>query len=247
MKPAIVFLHGIGSSSAGWAPQIAHFGNTHAALGWNAPGYGGRKPKSALTFESLSRLLAADLDAFGIIKAVVVGHSFGGMVAQQFVRDFPSRVTRLVLVSTSPAFGNPDGEFQKQFIASRLAPLDRGNGMVGMAQKAVEEMTGEDADPGGLALARRTMADVPEASYRAAVALLATFNLRAALEDIAVPTLVLAGERDALSPAPMMRRMAERIPGALYRELPGAGHLLPFERPAAFNAEVEAFLAVAAT
>lgn len=242
MKPAIVFLHGIGSSSAGWAPQIAHFGNTHAALGWNAPGYGGRESKGALTFNELSRLLAADLDAFGIARAITVGHSFGGMVAQQFVQDFPRRVTRLVLVNTSPAFGNPDGEFQRRFIADRLAPLDQGGSMASMAQEAIEGMAGDNADREGLALATRTMSKVPEESYRAAVALLTTFDLRSALQDIAVPTLVLAGERDSLSPAPMMRRMAERIPGALYREIPGAGHLLPFERPATFNSEVEAFL-----
>lgn len=243
MKSAIVFLHGITSSSAGWAFQVAHFQPTHLALAWNAPGYGGRKPEGTFSFEGLAERLANDMDAFGIAEAVLVGHSFGGMVAQQFVRDFPRRVAGLALVNTSPAFGNPEGEFQKRFIADRLAPLDRGEGMAGMAGEAVGRMAGGDADPEGLGLARRVMGEVSEASYRAAVALLPTFDLRSALAGISVPALVLAGERDTLSPAPMMQRMAQRIPGAAYREFPGAGHLLPFERPAAFNAAVETFLA----
>ncbi|MGE0214014.1 MAG: alpha/beta fold hydrolase, partial [Parvibaculaceae bacterium] len=138
MRPAIVFLHGITGSATGWTRQIAHFESAHQALAWNAPGYGGRRRADGpLTFEGLAALLASDLDAFGIANAALIGHSFGGMVAQQFVRDFPQRVTHLVLANTSPAFGNPDGEFQKRFIADRLAPLDRGLGMDELALTAI--------------------------------------------------------------------------------------------------------------
>jgi len=83
---------------------------------------------------------------------------------------------------------------------------------------------------------------VPEASYRAMMLALMGFDLREALPRIAVPTLVVAGSRDTNAPAPMMARMAERIPGAAYVCLQGAGHLAPVERPAAFNAALESFL-----
>jgi 3-oxoadipate enol-lactonase len=86
------------------------------------------------------------------------------------------------------------------------------------------------------------MAAVPEASYRAMMLALMGFDLREALPRISVPTLVLAGAKDTNAPAGMMARMAERIPGAAYVCLEGAGHLAPLERPAAFNAALERFL-----
>lgn len=243
MKPALVFLHGIGGAANGWPRQIAHFETSHTALGWNAPGFGGRAMGADFTFAGLARQFIADLDAFGIDKAAVVGHSFGGMVAQQVAKDFSPRLSHLVLIGTSPAFGNPQGDFQKQFVADRLQPLKHGQSMADVAAASVPAMIGEGADADGVAQAMACMSAVPPQSYRAAVELLVTFDLRGALSDIAVPTLLIVGEKDQQAPAGMMRRMAEKIPGAAFTQIAGAGHLLPFEQPAAFNAALEAFLA----
>jgi 3-oxoadipate enol-lactonase len=147
-----------------------------------------------------------------------------------------------VLAQTSPAFGRPDGEWQRDFIAARLGPLDRGETMRDLAPRLVAELVGDDADPDGLALARDCMGAVPEASYRAMMLALIGFDLRAALPRFAAPTLVLAGSKDANAPAPMMQRMADKIPGAAYVCLEGVGHLAPLERPEEFSDAVERFL-----
>ena len=86
------------------------------------------------------------------------------------------------------------------------------------------------------------MAGVPESTYRAAVAALVAFDRRANLPHIAVPTLVVTGEHDRTAAPDVARKMAERIPGATCRILPGAGHLLNIEQPDAFNALLLAFL-----
>jgi 3-oxoadipate enol-lactonase len=86
------------------------------------------------------------------------------------------------------------------------------------------------------------MASVPSATYRATMLALMGFDLRAALKNIAVPTLVLSGARDNNAPAPMMAKMATYIPAATYVEIEGAGHLLNLERPDAFNAALDQFL-----
>ena len=83
---------------------------------------------------------------------------------------------------------------------------------------------------------------VPEASYRATMLALMGFDLRQALKDIAVPTLVLSGSKDKNAPAPMMAKMATYIPSASYVELEGVGHLANLERPGAFNAALDQFL-----
>ena len=239
MTPDLVFLHGVGGSREAWAPQARAFGRDYRVTSWNVPGYGGRPLPNDLNFAGLARSLIEELDAE---RFALVGHSFGGMVAQQVARDFPDRLSCLVLSGTSPAFGNPDGDFQKRFIAQRLEPLDAGRTMADLAPSIVASLVGDGADEDGLEIARRCMSQVPEATYRAVLKLIVTFDLRDALAAISCPTLVLAGETDKSAPAAMMERMAARIPGAEFAVLAGAGHLANLERPDAFNAKLSAFL-----
>lgn len=235
----LVFLHGVGGSREAWAPQAQAFGKDYRVTSWNVPGYGGRPLPNDLSFAGLARNLIEELDTE---RFALVGHSFGGMVAQQVAKDFPERLSCLVLSGTSPAFGNPDGDFQKRFIAQRLEPLDAGKTMADLAPSIVASLVGDDPDEGGLEIARRCMSQVPEATYRAVLNLIVTFDLRDALASIACPTLVLAGENDKSAPAAMMERMSARIPGAKFATLPGAGHLANLEQPDAFNAPLSDFL-----
>jgi pimeloyl-ACP methyl ester carboxylesterase len=96
--------------------------------------------------------------------------------------------------------------------------------------------------PAPLAAAQAMMAGVPVATYRRAVTALVAFDRRLSLPQIAGPTLVITGEHDATAPPEVSRRMAERIPGATCSIVPGAGHLLNLEQPAAFNAALLAHL-----
>ncbi len=242
MSADLVFLHGIGGSSLSWAPQEAAFSESHRVVCWNAPGFGGRALPEYISFASIAWQLADDLRDLGIERAVLVGHSFGGMVAQQMARDFPERVSALVLSGTSSAFGKPDGDFQRAFVAARLDPLERGETLADMADEMVESIVGKDADAEGVALAKQCMAQVPPETYRAVVRLIVTFDLREALGAIACPTLLIAAENDPNAPSAMMQRMAGRIPGARFRTIAGAGHLANLERPQAFNDILNAFL-----
>jgi len=174
---------------------------------------------------------------------VLVGHSIGGMIVQQFLADHPGIAGGAVLAETSPAFGKPDGDWQRAFIAARLGPLDRGATMRDLADGMVDDLVGDDPDPRGLAAARASMAEVPDATYRAMVLALMGFDQRAALARIDVPTLLISGTRDDNAPAAMMAKMAARIPGARYVELAGVGHLANLERPDVFNAVLDDFLA----
>ena len=148
----------------------------------------------------------------------------------------------LVIAASSPAFGNSNGDFQTQFVAQRLAPLDAGQTMADVAQALIPRMVAPGYQGPGLALAHRCMAAVPPATYRAALHALVQFEQRAALPTITVPVLCLAAEHDRTAPPNVMERMAQKIPGARYACLAGAGHLLHYEQPEAFNAELEKFL-----
>jgi 3-oxoadipate enol-lactonase len=240
--PPLVFLHGIGGAARAWRGQLEAFGDRYRTIAWDMPGYGGSAPLPHVSIAALADALQDFLQQAGATKPTLVGHSIGGMIVQQWLAKNLGIASAIVLAQTSPAFGKPDGDWQKSFIGARLGPLDRGETMVSLAPTLVKELAGDDPDPGGMELARDCMASVPEATYRATMLALIGFDLRSALKDIAVPTLLLSGSKDNNAPAPMMAKMATYIPSATYVELEGVGHLANLERPGAFNSALDQFL-----
>jgi len=242
-RPLAVLLHGIGGGREGWAttgPALAAAGFT--ALAVDLPGYGHSPALAEPSIEAFADAVRRLIEAAAQGPALVVGHSLGGMVAQALAATAPGSVGALVLAGTSPAFGPGDGAWQREFVAARLAPLDAGLGMPGLAARLVPAMAGRDAAPAPLAAAESLMAGVPEATYRAVLPALARFDRRAALAAIAVPTLVLAGEDDRTAPPAVGERMAARIAQAECRVLPRTGHLLMLETPMAFDAALIDFV-----
>ena len=241
-KIPLGFLHGSGGAARAWRGQLGAFGDRYRAIAWDMPGYGGSAPLAAVSIATLAGALQDFLGQIGATRPILVGHSIGGMVVQEWLVKYPTIAAAVVLAQTSPAFGKADGEWQKSFIAARLGPLDRGETMVSLAPALVRELVGDDPDTSGMELARDCMAGVPEASYRACMLALLGFDRRHALQEIKVPTLVLSGSKDKNAPAPMMAKMAGFIPSASYVELQGIGHLANLERPDAFNSTLDQFL-----
>ena len=239
---ALVFLHGIGGAARAWRRQIAAFGDRYHAIAWDMPGYGGSAPLAIASMATLADALQDFLDQVGATKPVLVGHSIGGMIVQQWLLNHRETAAAVVLAQTSPAFGKSNGDWQKSFIEARLGPLDRGETMRSLSPTLVKDLVGDDPDAGGMEVARDCMATVPEASYRASMLALLGFDQRSALKEIKVPTLVLSGSKDKNAPAPMMAKMATYIPSATYVELDGVGHLVNLESPEIFNAALDQFL-----
>jgi len=235
----VVLLHGIGG--AAWGPTLPALAPARV-LDWPLPGYGGTPMLPETSFAAWATALREALDRAGIPRADILGHSIGGMLAQEFALTFPERVRRLVLYATTPAFGGRDPAFADQFLRERLAPLEAGRSMPQLAAESLPPMLGPEAPRGAAEAAVAAMAAVPEPAYRATVRCLTTFNRRDDIGRIAAPTLLLAGERDPLAPPRTMERMQQAIRGARLVVLPGAGHLAHLEYPDAFNAAVGAFL-----
>lgn len=240
---ALLFLHGVSGGAQGAAailPAITPDG--WRGLAWDMPGYGASAPINPLDFDGLADAVVALLDAAGLKEAVLVGHSLGGMIALHTVARHPARVCGLVLACCTPAFGTHSGPLQQAFLARRLGPLDEGATMRELAVELIPTMVGPDADPELIHAQVDVMGDIPPDSYRAAMRALVSFDQRAALASIEVPTLVVAGLHDGVSQAPVVRTMADRMPQARFIAL-DAGHLAPFEAPEAFAGQVQHFLA----
>jgi len=241
-KTPLIFLHGIGGAARAWRSQVVRFGNRYRAIAWDMPGYGGSAALTNPTIATLAEALRDFLHQIDAKRPILVGHSIGGMIVQQWLTKHPREAAAVVLAQTSPAFGKAEGDWQKQFVEARFGPLDRGETMQTLAPSLVKELVGDNPDAGGMEIARNCMGSVPEASYRAMVLALLGFDQRKALGNIAVPTLVLSGSRDKNAPAPMMAKMATYIPSATYVDLNGAGHLVNLEQPEAFDAALDQFL-----
>jgi len=239
----LLFLHGVGGGRAAWDRQVPYFAQLgYRALAWDQPGYGGSPLLEPYDLEQVAGALRRLIESLGGEPVVLVGHSMGGMIAQEACARFPQLVKGLVLGFTSPSFGGGSREFVDKFVAARIAPLDQGRSMAQIAAMLMPAMRGSKSLPEGLAQAERIMGAIPPATYRKAVQLLTTFDRRAALPAIAVPTLLVAGGDDRVAPAPVLERMAQKIPGAEYVLLAGCGHLGPLDQPEEFNQALRGFL-----
>lgn len=238
----VVFLHGIGGQPELFRPQLAAFGAAHRCIAWEMPGYGRTSLPKETSFAALADALGRLMDRAAAPRAHLVGHSMGGMVALEFAAKAPERVLSLTMSGSSAAFGGSSGAWQADFIAKRTKPLDEGKGMAGIAADVVDGLLGDAPDPAARAAAIAAMSAIPEASYRAALACLVTFDRRDALASLAMPVLLVAGTHDTVASPELMQKMQTKIPGARYVEIAGAGHLANIEKPQAFNDALATFL-----
>ena len=240
---AVFMLHGVGGGHRAFdatLPSIAQAG--YRAIAWDTPGYGASLAVAPLTMDVFAEGLLSLIRLVGAKRTVVLGHSMGGMIAQEAYARQPSAIDGLVLFATSAAFGKPGGDWQKEFLQSRFAALDSGLGMAGLAPVLVDGMLALGARQEARAAAIALMSGVPEATYRAALAAIVSFNRLDNLPHIEVPVMCLACDEDKTAPPAVMEKMALKMPHAHYQCLAHAGHLGNMEQAQAFNAAVLDFL-----
>ncbi len=244
----VLMLHGIGGGHLAFAPQVETLASQgYRAVAWDMPGYGRSPPIEPYTFKGLAQSCITLIEALQGGPVTLLGHSMGGMVAQEVVARRPELVSRLILCGTSPSFGKPDGDWQREFISQRTAPLDAGQTMADLAAVLVPQMIGPGSLPEGVKLATHCMSGVNAAAYRRALECIVTFDRRANLPHIHVPTLLVAGEHDRNAPSAVMQKMAGAIAGSTFIEMKGIGHLQNLEAPEEFDALVLNFLALPRT
>jgi len=237
----LLFLHGLGGGHHAWDAQLQHFAKLgYAAHAWDQPGYGHSAMVEPYDLEQVTAALARLIQSLGE-PVVLVGHSMGGLIAQEAYFRHPQLVKALALCFTSAAFVG-GSNFAKQFVAERIGPLDDGKSMADLAAQNMPTHRGGKSDPAGVEHAQRIMAEIPPETYRKAVHLLTTFDRRADLAKIAVPTLLVAGSDDKTAPPAIMASMQRKVPGSELVVLEGCGHLGPMDQPAEFNAALERFL-----
>jgi len=233
-EPALL-LHGWGVSSQSLAGVQEMLGGTHRAVALDLPGFGwSERPPAAWGTAEYARHVVGVMEALGMARAAVVGHSFGGRVAIRMAVEHTPHVARLVLVA-SAGIRPPRGvRYQVRVKTVKLVRALFGLPVWGRL---------------GRRLIARLTERVGSRDYRTAGAMRPTLvklvneDLGPLLPAIRVPTLILWGDRDQEVPRSAMDRMAAAIPGARMVVFPGAGHFPFQDAPEAFARELRAFMA----
>lgn len=232
----ILFLHGVGSDKSVWAPQLDHFGRQRRAIAIDYPGYGESVLRPGATREDFAAAAIEALDALDIHRAIICGLSLGGVVAIAMHHLAPSRCAALILADSFAV--HPEGEaiFKRAVDASLAMPMGQ------LAESRAPLLLGAAAIDAVRSEVIETMARIDPEAYRlgAAAVWLADQRERAAAID--VPTLVLVGDEDRITPPELSHELAALVRGATIEVIAGAGHLANIEQAHAFNAAVDRFL-----
>ncbi len=237
--PALVLLHGIGSTSAGWRLQYGPLGAHFRVIAWDAPGYGGSKPLAGEgpAAEDYARALARLLDALGVASAIVGTSSWGTPTGVVFARLFPARVRALVLGGPTSGWGWMPAEERAKRLAARIERV---------TTLGVQKMRAGDAAE---LVAPGTRAEVLEwlkgaeglhaEGYAQAAHMLAAVDVPREIAAVACPVRVVSGTLDRRTPPETnAKRIAAAAPQATLQMVPDCGHLPHLEHPDVFNAAV---------
>ena len=230
----IVFLHGVGSDKSVWHPQLDHFGGQRRTMAFDYPGYGESEPApEGTTRDHYAAAILSAMTALGVHRAHICGLSLGGVIAIALYYAAPERCASLILADTF--FVHPDGPaiYDRSVAAS--------NDMRALAEGRIDALLAQPADQAVRSEVVETMANIDPAAFRIGAEAVWLADQAERAQAIRVPTLVVCGAEDRVTPPTLSRALTQLIPGARYEEIANAGHLTNLERPEAFNALVDGF------
>lgn len=237
--PAIVLLHGIGSSSAGYRAQLAALSRNHRVIAWDAPGYGQSSPFAISTpaATDYADVLMALLSALGISRATVVGSSWGSVIAATFAARYPSATRALVLSAPNVARGHLSGAERD---AARDVLMRSAAAQSPEARAAVvNALIAPSAGPLVRAVVSRLRDAVTPAGWEHAVDMLFSAYTPSIVPSIEAPISVIVGNLDRVAPIDdHARPIHEAVLGSTLHVLDGIGHMPKLEAPGEFSSIV---------
>jgi pimeloyl-ACP methyl ester carboxylesterase len=242
--PVMLLVHGFPVDHTMWRYQLDGLGDAARMIAPDLRGFGRSSvTPGTVTMERYADDLAALLDALKITEKIVFcGLSMGGYVAWQFWRKHASRVAKLILCDTRAVPDAPEAA-QTRLNAAQRVESTGGEALAElMMGKLFAPATAKDR-PADIEAMRQAMLDCPPQGAAAALRGMAERpDATPLLKSIAVPTQVIVGEHDAISPPAEMSGIAAAIPQARFVEIIGAGHMAPLEKPDEVNAVIRALL-----
>jgi pimeloyl-ACP methyl ester carboxylesterase len=243
--PVVVLLHGFPLDRTIWHAQRTSIGAIYRVIAPDLRGFGHTAaPESGYTMDAMAGDVVELLDALQITEPIVLGGlSMGGYVALALMARHPERVRALMLMDTRATADTPEVAQNREALARQVEATGRSRPVVeSMLPKLFSETTRERRSE----LIPPVHAAMERVSTRAIVGSLRGMAARpdrtAELARITVPTLVLGGADDVITPPDEIRKLAAALPNAQLAIIPDAGHLAPLENPGAANDAILKFL-----
>jgi pimeloyl-ACP methyl ester carboxylesterase len=240
---AVVLLHGFPFDRSMWREQSRELGATCRVITPDLRGLGETPTGDVtVTMGEMAEDVAALLDTLNVERAVLGGLSMGGYVAFEFFRRFPGRVRALVLADTRPQADTDEGRRTREETAQRALR----DGMEPIADSMLPKLLsaatrGREPDVVGRVRAMM-LATTPEGAAAALRAMAVRRDQTDLLPSIDVPTLIVVGGEDSITPPSDAEAMGEKIKGSRLVRIEGAGHLSNVERPEEFNRALGEFV-----
>lgn len=242
--PPILFVHGFPLNYTMWQAQIDEFSKTHRVIAPDLRGFGGTDGVLySVSMEQFADDLADLLDALAVEEPVTFcGLSMGGYIAWQFAQRHPARLAKLIVCDSRAAADSPEAAANRLKMADIV--LKEGPEPVAWAMmpKLFAQCTSEHCPTAIAAVRQMVMTSNPVAIAAAHRGMAVRPDVTAWLPTLRLPTLILCGEHDAISPAAEMKTIAEAIPNARFALIPNAGHMAPMEQPEAVNDALRRFV-----
>ena len=231
----IVFLHAFPLDRSMWAPQVGALVRQGRCIVPDLRGFGATTTAPPYSMDQYANDVAGLLDSLGAPPAIVVGLSMGGYVAFAFWRRHRAKVRALVLADTRATADTDEGREKRR----RLIEVARSRGSGTVAEMQIGTMVGETTRarrPEVVETVRSMMTAAPTDGIVGALeAMMARPDSTPTLATIDVPTLIVVGEEDTITPPVEAQAMHEKIRGSRVEVIARAGHISNLERPAAFN------------
>jgi pimeloyl-ACP methyl ester carboxylesterase len=238
----IVFLHAFPLDRSMWAPQVGALVRQGRCIAPDLRGLGASTPAPPYSMDQYADDVAALLDVLGTRPVVLVGLSMGGYIAFAFWRRHRARVRALVLADTRAGADTDEGREKRR----RLIEVARSRGSATVADMQIASMVSEatrQRRPEVAEAVRAMMAAAPaEGIVGALEAMMARPDSTPTLATIDVPTLIVVGKEDTLTPPNEAQAMHEQVRGSRLEVLTQAGHISNLERPAAFTHVLSEFV-----
>jgi len=235
----LVFINSLGTDLRIWDEMVQHFVGRYRLVRYDKRGHGlSDCPPAPYSIRDHATDLVGLLDHLEIQKAILVGISVGGMIAQDFAAAWPQRVRKLVLCDTAAVIGTAETWNE------RINTL-RKYGMEHLREAILARWFAPSfarQSPAAYQGYGNMLTRTPVEGYTGTCEAIRDADLTAATRTIQAPTLLLCGKEDLATPPDLVCTLLNLLPHVSYREIPGAAHLPCIEQPAAMAAQIEQFL-----
>jgi pimeloyl-ACP methyl ester carboxylesterase len=238
--PALLMMHGVGGNARSFTGQLEGLANRFRVIAWDAPGYGESALRPA-TLDTYSRAVIELLDCLKIQLSHILGHSMGGVVAQGVAGLAPDRVECLILSGTFTGYHQPEGSPLADSWKARLHDIQTLSA-ADFGRARAKTMLADSAGQSVIEEAASIASEVRHDGLRAASELLHVADTRGIAGGMAMPVLVITGERDRIVPPAKSAEMADLIPGCRRVQLKEVGHAAYLEDTRSYNATLNDFL-----